>query len=56
MFFSKWIFLGDWDINNPTSSNVIYDEQSPCHPSSHSASIFEESHASELGMHFTPSK
>ncbi|KAI4590627.1 hypothetical protein MJG53_001676 [Ovis ammon polii x Ovis aries] len=35
---------GDWDINNPTSSNVIYDEQSPCHPSSHSASIFEESH------------
>ncbi|XP_055258936.1 membrane-associated guanylate kinase, WW and PDZ domain-containing protein 3 isoform X1 [Moschus berezovskii] len=35
---------GDWDINNPASSNVIYDEQSPCHPSSHSASIFEESH------------
>lgn len=44
MFFSKSLFLGDWDINNPTSSNVIYDEQSPCHPSSHSASIFEESH------------
>ena len=44
MFFSKITFLGDWDINNPTSSNVIYDEQSPCHPSSHSASIFEESH------------
>ncbi|XP_011938727.1 PREDICTED: membrane-associated guanylate kinase, WW and PDZ domain-containing protein 3 isoform X2 [Cercocebus atys] len=35
---------GDWDINNPSSSNVIYDEQSPLPPSSHSASIFEESH------------
>ncbi|XP_063082070.1 membrane-associated guanylate kinase, WW and PDZ domain-containing protein 3 isoform X2 [Cavia porcellus] len=35
---------GDWDINNPSSSNVIYDEQSPFPPSSHSASIFEESH------------
>ncbi|XP_057557875.1 membrane-associated guanylate kinase, WW and PDZ domain-containing protein 3 isoform X3 [Hippopotamus amphibius kiboko] len=35
---------GDWDVNNPSSSNVIYDEQSPFHPSSHSASIFEESH------------
>ncbi|XP_061039648.1 membrane-associated guanylate kinase, WW and PDZ domain-containing protein 3 isoform X1 [Eubalaena glacialis] len=34
---------GDWNINNPSSSNVIYDEQSPFHPSSHSASIFEES-------------
>ncbi|KAL2772014.1 membrane-associated guanylate kinase, WW and PDZ domain-containing protein 3 isoform 1 [Daubentonia madagascariensis] len=35
---------GDWDINNLSSSNVIYDEQSPFPPSSHSASIFEESH------------
>ncbi|XP_054409989.1 membrane-associated guanylate kinase, WW and PDZ domain-containing protein 3 isoform X2 [Pongo abelii] len=35
---------GDWEINNPSSSNVIYDEQSPLPPSSHSASIFEESH------------
>ncbi|ELW65284.1 Membrane-associated guanylate kinase, WW and PDZ domain-containing protein 3 [Tupaia chinensis] len=35
---------GDWDSNNPSSSNVIYDEQSPFPPSSHSASIFEESH------------
>ncbi|EAW56562.1 membrane-associated guanylate kinase, WW and PDZ domain-containing protein 3 isoform 1 [Homo sapiens] len=35
---------GDWDINNPSSSNVIYDEQSPLPPSSHFASIFEESH------------
>ncbi|XP_061266524.1 membrane-associated guanylate kinase, WW and PDZ domain-containing protein 3 isoform X3 [Bos javanicus] len=35
---------GDWDTNNPPSPNVIYDEQSPCHPPSHSASIFEESH------------
>lgn len=35
-------FLGDWDINSPSSSNVIYDEQ-PLLPSSHSASIFEES-------------
>ncbi|XP_068396637.1 membrane-associated guanylate kinase, WW and PDZ domain-containing protein 3 isoform X1 [Eschrichtius robustus] len=34
---------GDWNINNPSSSNVIYDEKSPFHPSSHSASIFEES-------------
>ncbi|XP_026946740.1 membrane-associated guanylate kinase, WW and PDZ domain-containing protein 3 isoform X2 [Sagmatias obliquidens] len=34
---------GDWNINNPSSSNVIYDEQSPFHPSSHSAFIFEES-------------
>ncbi|XP_017201451.2 membrane-associated guanylate kinase, WW and PDZ domain-containing protein 3 isoform X1 [Oryctolagus cuniculus] len=34
---------GDWDINNPSSSNVIYDEQSPFSPSSHSASVFEES-------------
>ncbi|XP_062047971.1 membrane-associated guanylate kinase, WW and PDZ domain-containing protein 3 isoform X2 [Lepus europaeus] len=34
---------GDWDINNPSSSNVIYDEQSPFPPSSHSASVFEES-------------
>ncbi|XP_028344787.1 membrane-associated guanylate kinase, WW and PDZ domain-containing protein 3 isoform X3 [Physeter macrocephalus] len=34
---------GDWNINNPSSSNVIYDEQSPFHPSAHSASIFEES-------------
>ena len=34
-------FLGDWDINSPSSSNVIYDEQ-PLLPSSHSASIFEE--------------
>ncbi|XP_070223559.1 membrane-associated guanylate kinase, WW and PDZ domain-containing protein 3 isoform X1 [Bos mutus] len=35
---------GDWDTNNPPSPNVIYDEQSPCHLPSHSASIFEESH------------
>lgn len=35
---------GDWDTNSPPSPNVIYDEQSPCHPPSHSASIFEESH------------
>ncbi|KAI6051906.1 membrane-associated guanylate kinase, WW and PDZ domain-containing protein 3 isoform X1 [Marmota monax] len=35
---------GDWDINNPSSSNVIYDEQSPFPPSLHSASIFEECH------------
>ncbi|XP_008572697.1 PREDICTED: LOW QUALITY PROTEIN: membrane-associated guanylate kinase, WW and PDZ domain-containing protein 3, partial [Galeopterus variegatus] len=35
---------GDWDINNPSSSNVIYDEQSPFPPSSHSAFIFGESH------------
>ncbi|XP_029085340.1 membrane-associated guanylate kinase, WW and PDZ domain-containing protein 3 isoform X3 [Monodon monoceros] len=34
---------GDWNINNPSSSNVIYDEQSPFHPSSPSAFIFEES-------------
>ncbi|XP_058516050.1 membrane-associated guanylate kinase, WW and PDZ domain-containing protein 3 isoform X1 [Ochotona princeps] len=34
---------GDWDINNPSSSNVIYDEQSPYPPSAHSASVFEES-------------
>ncbi|XP_059995287.1 membrane-associated guanylate kinase, WW and PDZ domain-containing protein 3 isoform X3 [Lagenorhynchus albirostris] len=34
---------GDWNISNPSSSNVIYDEQSPFHPSSHSAFIFEES-------------
>ncbi|KAG8517685.1 Membrane-associated guanylate kinase, WW and PDZ domain-containing protein 3, partial [Galemys pyrenaicus] len=34
---------GDWDYN-PSSSNVIYDEQSPFPPSPHSASIFEESH------------
>lgn len=39
----KSLFLGDWNINNPSSSNVIYDEQSPFHPSSHSAFIFEES-------------
>ncbi|XP_014635491.1 PREDICTED: membrane-associated guanylate kinase, WW and PDZ domain-containing protein 3 isoform X3 [Ceratotherium simum simum] len=35
---------GDWDMNNPSSSNVIYDEQSPFPPSSHSASMCEESH------------
>lgn len=34
---------GDWDITNPPSSNVIYDEQSPFLPPSPSASIFEES-------------
>ncbi|XP_025728234.1 membrane-associated guanylate kinase, WW and PDZ domain-containing protein 3 isoform X2 [Callorhinus ursinus] len=34
---------GDWDVNNPSSSNVIYDEQPPFPPSSHPASIFEES-------------
>ena len=39
----KSLFLGDWDVNNPSSSNVIYDEQSSFPPSSHSASIFEES-------------
>ncbi|XP_005369814.1 membrane-associated guanylate kinase, WW and PDZ domain-containing protein 3 isoform X1 [Microtus ochrogaster] len=33
---------GDWDINSPSSSNVIYDEQ-PLLPSSHSASMVEES-------------
>ncbi|XP_058158998.1 membrane-associated guanylate kinase, WW and PDZ domain-containing protein 3 isoform X2 [Dasypus novemcinctus] len=36
---------GDWDISNPSSSNVIYDEQSPPSPPyAHSASIFEMSH------------
>lgn len=35
---------GDWDINSPSSSNVIYDEQPPPLPSSHSAATFEESH------------
>ncbi|XP_076975930.1 membrane-associated guanylate kinase, WW and PDZ domain-containing protein 3 isoform X2 [Tamandua tetradactyla] len=35
---------GDWDINNPSSSNVIYDEQSPFPPYSHSASISEMSY------------
>lgn len=35
---------GDWDITSPSSSNVIYDEQPPLLPSSHSASTFEESH------------
>lgn len=35
---------GDWDTNSPSSSNVIYDEQPPPLPSSHSASTFEESH------------
>ncbi|XP_031230910.1 membrane-associated guanylate kinase, WW and PDZ domain-containing protein 3 isoform X1 [Mastomys coucha] len=35
---------GDWDTNSPSSSNVIYDEQPPLLPSSHSASTFEESH------------
>lgn len=34
---------GDWDINSPSSSNVIYDEQPPLLPSSHSASTLEES-------------
>nr|XP_044993832.1 membrane-associated guanylate kinase, WW and PDZ domain-containing protein 3 isoform X2 [Jaculus jaculus] len=34
---------GGWDINSPPSSSVIYDEQ-PLLPSSHSASMFEESH------------
>ncbi|XP_073090506.1 membrane-associated guanylate kinase, WW and PDZ domain-containing protein 3 isoform X3 [Manis javanica] len=34
----------DWDMNNPSPSNVIYDEQSPFPPSSHSAFIFEESY------------
>ncbi|XP_064444678.1 membrane-associated guanylate kinase, WW and PDZ domain-containing protein 3 isoform X2 [Mirounga angustirostris] len=34
---------GDWDVNNPSSSNVIYDEQPPFPPSSHPASVFEES-------------
>ncbi|XP_027465898.1 membrane-associated guanylate kinase, WW and PDZ domain-containing protein 3 isoform X1 [Zalophus californianus] len=33
---------GDWDVNNPSSSNVIYDEQPPFPPSSRPASIFEE--------------
>ncbi|XP_060248927.1 membrane-associated guanylate kinase, WW and PDZ domain-containing protein 3 isoform X1 [Meriones unguiculatus] len=35
---------GGWDINSPSSSNVIYDEQPPPLPSSHSASTFEECH------------
>ncbi|XP_005389037.1 PREDICTED: membrane-associated guanylate kinase, WW and PDZ domain-containing protein 3 [Chinchilla lanigera] len=35
---------GDWDVNNPSSSSVIYDEQSPFPPAAHSASVFEESH------------
>uniref|UniRef100_A0A8C6QU46 Membrane-associated guanylate kinase, WW and PDZ domain-containing protein 3 n=1 Tax=Nannospalax galili TaxID=1026970 RepID=A0A8C6QU46_NANGA len=35
---------GDWDVNNPSSSSVIYDELPPLLPSSHSASTFEESH------------
>ncbi|XP_043858530.1 membrane-associated guanylate kinase, WW and PDZ domain-containing protein 3 isoform X2 [Dromiciops gliroides] len=35
---------GDWDIFNPSSSSIIYDEQPPCFPSSHSASVFEISH------------
>ncbi|XP_054994710.1 membrane-associated guanylate kinase, WW and PDZ domain-containing protein 3 isoform X3 [Sorex araneus] len=34
---------GVWD-SNPSSPNVIYDEQSPFSPFSHSASTFEESH------------
>lgn len=34
---------GDWN-SNPSSPNVIYDEQSPFPPPSHSASTFEESH------------
>uniref|UniRef100_A0A4X2KKL7 Membrane-associated guanylate kinase, WW and PDZ domain-containing protein 3 n=1 Tax=Vombatus ursinus TaxID=29139 RepID=A0A4X2KKL7_VOMUR len=38
---------GDWDIFNPSSSSIIYDEQSPYFPSSHSASIFEISHVPE---------
>ncbi|XP_032737295.1 membrane-associated guanylate kinase, WW and PDZ domain-containing protein 3 isoform X1 [Lontra canadensis] len=33
---------GDWDVNTPSSSNVIYDEQPPFPPSFHSASVFEE--------------
>lgn len=37
-------FLGGWDVTNPSSSNVIYDEQSPFPPPSHAASMFEESH------------
>ncbi|XP_004699222.1 membrane-associated guanylate kinase, WW and PDZ domain-containing protein 3 isoform X2 [Echinops telfairi] len=44
---------GDWDIHNPSSSTVIYDEQSPLSPSSHSASIFEESHAPVIEEPFT---
>ncbi|XP_051021884.1 membrane-associated guanylate kinase, WW and PDZ domain-containing protein 3 isoform X2 [Acomys russatus] len=35
---------GDWDINSPSSSNVIYDEQPPLLPSSLSASTSEECH------------
>uniref|UniRef100_G3W9T2 Membrane-associated guanylate kinase, WW and PDZ domain-containing protein 3 n=1 Tax=Sarcophilus harrisii TaxID=9305 RepID=G3W9T2_SARHA len=35
---------GDWDIFNPSSSSVIYDEQSPYLPSLYSTSIFEISH------------
>eukprot|EP00071_Canis_lupus_P027172 XP_022260729.1 membrane-associated guanylate kinase, WW and PDZ domain-containing protein 3 isoform X3 [Canis lupus familiaris] len=34
---------GDWDVTNPSSSNVIYDEQPPCPPSSHCPSVFEAS-------------
>ncbi|XP_058991286.1 membrane-associated guanylate kinase, WW and PDZ domain-containing protein 3 isoform X1 [Mustela lutreola] len=33
---------GDWDVNTPSSSNVIYDEQPPFPPPFHSASVFEE--------------
>ncbi|XP_061327949.1 membrane-associated guanylate kinase, WW and PDZ domain-containing protein 3 isoform X1 [Pezoporus flaviventris] len=32
---------GDWDSSNPSSSNVIYEEQSPLSSSSHSASPSE---------------
>ncbi|XP_074119190.1 LOW QUALITY PROTEIN: membrane-associated guanylate kinase, WW and PDZ domain-containing protein 3 [Sminthopsis crassicaudata] len=35
---------GDWDIFNPSSSSIIYDEQSPYLPSLYSTSIFEISH------------
>ncbi|XP_045672419.1 membrane-associated guanylate kinase, WW and PDZ domain-containing protein 3 isoform X2 [Phyllostomus hastatus] len=33
---------GHWDITQPSSSNVIYDEQPPFPPPSHSASVCEE--------------
>ncbi|XP_053771686.1 membrane-associated guanylate kinase, WW and PDZ domain-containing protein 3 isoform X2 [Desmodus rotundus] len=33
---------GHWDITQPSSSNVIYDEQPPSPPPSHSASVCEE--------------
>lgn len=45
MFHSNPFFLGDWEITHPSSSNVIYDEQSPLSPPLHPASMFEEPRA-----------